>query len=202
MQTFTNDGVAAHAEGNGSSALGEASHAEGEKTYAYGECSHVQGYCTSALSDNSCAAGSHTIAASADMTVIGHYNLTSAGALFVIGNGSGNNTRSDALVINDTQMIQQTNTSPIVYSNIYSAGEINISYSTPGGGSVTNLKPSRVYLGVPQHSLTINAADGISFAVVGGTSIYLNNYGITAVPVQGSSASIDWVTLINKVNAL
>ena len=121
---------------------------------------------------------------------------------FGIGNGSGSNARSDALVINDTQMIQQTNTSPIVYSNSYSAGEINISYSTPGGGSVTNLKPSRVYLGVPQHSLTINAADGISFAVVGGTSIYLNNYGITAVPVQGSSASIDWMTLINKVNAL
>ena len=202
MQTFTNDGSAAHAEGNGSSALGEASHAEGEKSYAYGECSHAQGYYTSALSDNSFAAGNHTIAASADMTVIGHYNRTSANALFVIGNGTGD-TRGDVLTV-DNEALRMSKFPPNTsYNNIIAASAIALTKSTAGGGFAgITASDDTIVLETVSYRATIESNVIKIESKTSGPDVSFSNVGITAQNYQGSPVSIDWVTLINKVNAL
>ena len=89
----------AHAEGYYTSALGSYSHAEGRNTSAKGEAAHAEGYGTSAIKQYTHAAGYYTKADCSAMTVIGKYNSATSAA-FVIGNGTAENSRSDAFIVN------------------------------------------------------------------------------------------------------
>jgi hypothetical protein len=105
-------GVAAHAEGYATIANGNGSHAEGYTTMAgyydyatsitYGIYSHAEGYNTKAFGDYSHAGGYDTMAGYSAMTVIGKYNNPNleTSAAFAIGNGTSEQNRSDAFIVN------------------------------------------------------------------------------------------------------
>ena len=123
-------GICSHAEGDYNYATGFRSHAEGYKTkasgnyshseggtdlnpemYSYnygalGNYSHSEGYCTTASGDTSHAGGNHTNAYNDNMTTIGQYNIIgnktdNDGKLFVVGNGTSNENRNDAFVVDN-----------------------------------------------------------------------------------------------------
>lgn len=98
------------ATGGGSRASGDFSTAMGNNTTASGPYSTALGVENSAIGNNSTAMGYHTIAASAYETTMGRFSTiyTPQGgsegwnendALLVIGNGSGQNARSNALIL-------------------------------------------------------------------------------------------------------
>lgn len=91
--------VFAHAEGNSTSAIGLGAHAEGCITIANNNFSHAEGYNTSAVAEQAHAEGQNTIAGDAAMHVGGKYNSISSNAAFVIGNGTSNDARSDAFIV-------------------------------------------------------------------------------------------------------
>ncbi len=90
-----------HSEGSATIANGASSHVEGYKTTANGQISHAEGSNTTANGSYSHAEGDNTIAASARQHVQGKYNIedTNSKYAFIIGNGTGNNSRSNALAI-------------------------------------------------------------------------------------------------------
>ena len=118
----TASGANSHAEGFSTTASGDTSHAEGFSTTASGNFSHAEGSGTTASAHTSHAEGRWTIA-SGDyshsqnwgttaqrraQTAIGEYNTVDTGGsntttrgtyAFIIGNGTGENARSNALVV-------------------------------------------------------------------------------------------------------
>lgn len=84
----SNSAEYAFVEGSKNSATGYYSHAEGNSTSADGNASHTEGIGT-IISTKGGHAG-------------GLYNKTSSDALFVIGNGSADNARSDAFIVDIT----------------------------------------------------------------------------------------------------
>ena len=111
-------GTNAHAEGNYTTAIGFASHTEGQYTVvsgsyshtegincsAIGEGTHAEGYYTNASAEFSHAAGFYTITPNSAMSVIGRYNNPTFeqtnSAAFAIGNGTSEQNRSDAFIVN------------------------------------------------------------------------------------------------------
>ena len=94
----TASGNSSHAEGSETTASGNSSHAEGSETTASGLCSHAGGRYTEAGGCASCAIGDGTIANADFQMAIGKYNkLGSENDVFIIGNGTGPNSRSNAL---------------------------------------------------------------------------------------------------------
>ena len=107
--------TAAHAEGENTIASKRWSHAEGFNTQANGECSHVEGLSTITESTAAHAGGDSSIASHEcsfvhgkglqtsrrNQMVIGCYNsIENAGqALFIIGNGTTNEDRKNAFII-------------------------------------------------------------------------------------------------------
>lgn len=98
-------GVAATAEGAGTTATANYSHAEGNSTTASGESSHAEGYYTTASGNYSHAEGNNTVAQRRSQHVFGEYNVldttgstTSQKGSYVeiVGNGTSNSYRSNA----------------------------------------------------------------------------------------------------------
>ena len=116
VNSNTEVGNFAHAEGNGTWASGNSAHAEGKKTTASGPYSHAEGYSTiasgnkghaeghitQATGDSAHAEGQNTIASHTGshaggyqtktsknfQTVVGQYNADNANAFFIVGRGS------------------------------------------------------------------------------------------------------------------
>ena len=90
-----------HAEGYMSTASGDYSHAEGHNATASGIEAHAEGNGTSASGNRSHAEGLYTSAASELQHVQGKYNVVDSNGKYahIIGNGTGNNSRSNALAI-------------------------------------------------------------------------------------------------------
>ena len=93
-------GNASHSEGYETEASGTISHAEGDGTLASGMVAHAEGYHTQALGDYSHASGLDTVAVGQAQTVVGKYNRSNSDALFIVGNGTDNNNRNNAFVVN------------------------------------------------------------------------------------------------------
>ena len=198
-------GYGSHAEGDSTLASGDDSHAEGSETIATGDYSHAEGDCTSALGyaahaegeytsafgNVSHAEGSYTIAEDDAMHVGGKYNETSSGAAFVIGNGTRDDARSDALVVDWSGNVSAAGTLAIsgfndVGAAITSIAAIN-TYEKVNGTStadITNPTTKTIYL-IPDISVTgadiyqewicTNTATP-TFEMIGDTSIDLSNY--------------------------
>lgn len=96
-------GGCSHAEGYYTAAHGNYSHAEGASTVALGDNSHAEGYNTLAFGINSHAEGEGTIAKGLNQHVQGTYNIPidDYTTIHIVGNGTDNNTRSNAHIIND-----------------------------------------------------------------------------------------------------
>ncbi|MBR6386558.1 MAG: hypothetical protein IKS03_10645 [Ruminococcus sp.] len=97
----TASGGDSHAEGYMSTASGDYSHAEGHNATASGTEAHAEGNGTSASGDRSHAEGLYTSAASELQHVQGKYNVVDSNGKYahIIGNGTGDNSRSNALAI-------------------------------------------------------------------------------------------------------
>lgn len=87
----TASGNHATAMGNQTTASGRAATAVGNQTTASGGQATAMGYSTTAATANSLTIGEYNSA-----------NQTADGTLFVVGNGSGSNSRSDALVLDNS----------------------------------------------------------------------------------------------------
>ena len=89
------------AEGYSTTASGDRSHSEGMYTEASGDLSHAEGYNAKASGYVAHAGGHATIASGRVQTAIGKWNVedTSDEYAFIIGNGTGNNSRSNALAV-------------------------------------------------------------------------------------------------------
>lgn len=96
-------GQCAHAEGDETKASGAGSHAEGYGTWASGERSHAEGDTAWALGAGSHAEGNQTIANNDYMHASGKFNYYNGktNTLFVVGNGSDENNRSNAFLIDN-----------------------------------------------------------------------------------------------------
>ena len=90
-----------HAEGYMSTSSGMYSHAEGHNATASGIEAHAEGNGTSASGHRSHAEGLYTSAASELQHVQGKYNVVDSNGKYahIIGNGTGDNSRSNALAI-------------------------------------------------------------------------------------------------------
>ena len=88
-----------HAEGYFSSASGQYSHAEGHSTISSGDYAHVEGYRTEASGQYSHAQNIGTIAQESYQSVIGKYNKVVNNAAFIVGNGTSENARSNAFIV-------------------------------------------------------------------------------------------------------
>lgn len=95
----TASGEMSHAEGRMTVASGRASHAEGIVTSATGRYAHAEGGGTEASGLCSHASGTSTIAQGSNQTAIGSYNVADITSALIIGNGTGINTRSNALTV-------------------------------------------------------------------------------------------------------
>ena len=97
----TAEGDDAHAEGYHTTAHAYCSHAEGWNTVASGNHSHAEGFSARASGHYSHAQNNNTIAASYNQTAIGKYNQeeNENDYALIIGNGTADNARSNALVI-------------------------------------------------------------------------------------------------------
>ena len=100
-------------------ASGSYSHAEGSKTTASGNYSHAEGETTTASGVSSHAGGYYTVANTNSMTAIGRFNKynptqtkSTIDRLFVIGNGTADNSRTDAFVV-------QNNGNCTINGNLY-----------------------------------------------------------------------------------
>lgn len=91
--------MASHAEGSETTASGLASHTEGSGTLAEGVYSHAEGEQTSAIGINSHTQNKGTKTNYSEQTAIGRYNNNRFDTAFEIGNGSDNDNRSNALVV-------------------------------------------------------------------------------------------------------
>lgn len=107
-------GVSSVAEGLETISSGYASHAEGLKTEAIGAQAHAEGLGTQAKGSRSHAGGDGTIAWDCQ-TAIGRYNrehisptitLSGEEPLFIVGNGTDDDERSDALLVNQNGNIR------------------------------------------------------------------------------------------------
>ena len=89
-----------HAEGYHTTASGNnGPHAEGYYTTASADYSHAEGYYTTASANYSHSGGDHTISNTEAGTAIGQYNISGTNKLFVVGNGTNDNNRSDAFIV-------------------------------------------------------------------------------------------------------
>ena len=127
-----------HAEGNTTIASSVGSHAEGNNTSAIKEDSHAEGWHTIASGYHSHAEGESTIAGENNMHTCGQYNYTSSNAAFVIGNGTDDNTRSDAFIVDWNGTASAT-------SFVNSAGEIIA--LIPTANQPTNATACSIYYG-------------------------------------------------------
>jgi len=112
-------GIAAHAEGIHTQALGDASHSEGWNTIASGQYSHAEGAVTRAYGVASHAEGQgcvasgfyshaggfYTLATNNSMTAIGKYNDPQSDSIFEIGIGSGELFRYNGLRVNNSGLV-------------------------------------------------------------------------------------------------
>ena len=122
-----------HAEGYKSTASGSYSHAESSSTTASGSSSHAEGHLTVASGNYSHAGGYHTTANQKYQTVIGTYNTynenenNKTDKLFVVGNGTDNNNRSNAFIVDkDGNATVQNNLT--VNNNKIMSSDLNIYY--------------------------------------------------------------------------
>lgn len=89
----------AHAEGWRTYVTGTSGHSEGELTAVEGEASHAGGYNTKVTSKYAFAHG-YSLNATLDyQTVLGKYNADTLDTLLVVGNGTANDSRSNALTL-------------------------------------------------------------------------------------------------------
>ena len=112
-------------------ASGDYSHAEGLSTRTLGNYSHAEGSITTASGHYSHAGGYHTTANQTYQTVVGKYNTykeeenNKTDKLFVVGNGTDNNKRSNAFIVdkdgNATVQNNITSNSAIIGDNYNSS---------------------------------------------------------------------------------
>jgi hypothetical protein len=100
------NGDSSHAEGYNTVADAYNTHAEGWYTTASGWFSHSEGRQTVASGQTSHAQGTGTIADYSDQTAIGRYNVKKGGA-FILGNGTADDARSNALMIDWDGNVEQ-----------------------------------------------------------------------------------------------
>lgn len=122
-------GYGSHAEGGYTQAINNYSHSEGYNTKANGESSHAEGAWTIASGNNSHAGGIGTKATGDNQTVIGEYNIEDPNSLFIIGNGTDEDTRSNAFVVDQDGSIY-VNDKPMFSRGLRTAyGDCSIVYS-------------------------------------------------------------------------
>jgi len=92
-------GMTSHAEGADCTAAEQSAHAEGEMTSATGLACHAEGYGTTASGIATHAGGEGTIASGNGQTAIGKYNVADSEKAVIVGNGSGANSRSNAMTL-------------------------------------------------------------------------------------------------------
>lgn len=95
----TSEGGSSHAEGLYTEAKGYASHAEGSYTNATGYAAHTEGYKTRTNANYTHAQNRETVAGYSSQTAIGKFNKNQAEAAFEIGNGTSDDNRSNAFVV-------------------------------------------------------------------------------------------------------
>lgn len=95
----TASGGNSHAENNNTTASGGNSHAEGNWTLASGSGSHSEGDGTQAKGSYSHAQGSQTIANGNYQHVMGRYNVADTTSAEIVGNGTANDVRGNARVL-------------------------------------------------------------------------------------------------------
>ena len=129
----TASGNYSHAEGFNTIASNSFSHAEGYYTIASGMYSHAEGNSTTASGDYSHAGGYCTTANQTYQTVVGKYNTYNRSEnnkidkLFVVGNGTADNKRSNAFIVDkDGNAIVQNNLT--VNNNKIMSSDLNIYY--------------------------------------------------------------------------
>ncbi len=149
-------------------ASGKYSHAEGSNTTASGHSSHAEGNNTTASGDYSHAGGYHTTANQKYQTVIGAYNTYNGSEnnkidkLFVVGNGTDNNNRSNAFIVDkDGNATVQNNLT--VNNNKIMSSDLNIYYFIKN----SDLSNNSEYL-----SLLLNK--DFTYVNITGQNIYVN----------------------------
>lgn len=95
----TVSGEAGHAEGAKHTVSGSYAHAEGYHNTASGASSHADGIENTASGQMAHVSGEHNIASQRAQFVIGKYNDNQSSTLFEVGNGTANNARSNAFVV-------------------------------------------------------------------------------------------------------
>ena len=103
-ETVASANAYAHAEGMQTSAMGYGSHAEGNNTFVSGDYSHAEGYCT--------------IASGNYQHVQGQFNDPNTTDLFQIGNGTSNNARSNAFIVQSNGLASASNLGTSGYPDI------------------------------------------------------------------------------------
>ena len=96
----TASGISSHAEGNGTTASATyGSHAEGSYTTASGNQSHAEGQNTTASGNGAHAEGYYTNAKQQYQHAEGKYNADAENSILIVGNGTGYQTRHNALEV-------------------------------------------------------------------------------------------------------
>lgn len=92
-------GQAGHGEGAKNTVSGAYAHAENYHNTASGASSHADGIENTASGQMSHVSGEHNVASQRDQFVIGKYNDNQSSTLFEVGNGTANDARSNAFVV-------------------------------------------------------------------------------------------------------
>ena len=131
-------GNSSHAEGYSTTASAIGSHAEGQNTTASGNEAHAEGLQTTASGLASHAGGIGTIANGSAQTVLGKYNVADTTSLLIVGNGTDDNNRSNALILDASGNLYVSG--GIGGSNEFKIGDTATIHTYFGAGIFTNSK--------------------------------------------------------------
>jgi hypothetical protein len=176
--------------GSGTSATATLSFATGSNTLAAGQYSTAMGRDSRSMSWLSAALGQGTVAKGYASTVVGMYNdsilvssqqsSTSTTPLFIVGNGSSDNDRSNAMVV-------QKN------------GNVGIGTNNPASSAILDISSTSQGLLVPRMSRT--SRDAISSPATG-LLIYQTNETPGFVYNAGSTITPNWVRMSRRLDTL
>jgi len=160
--------------GGGGSGVGEKTNEHGGERFndyinntGEGYYTHAEGYNTHAIGDYSHSSGYNTIANSNYMTVVGKFNKTSEleHYLFIVGNGTDNDNRSNALIVD-------INGNATVKNNL-SSNNLNITNSA----NINNLTSSS--LSATNANITTLTTDNFNTTNITTDSLTVDNINIT-----------------------
>lgn len=206
-------GEYSHAEGSSTTASGNSAHAEGRSTTA-GYASHAEGYLSVADTNYSHAQNLGTIAHAQAQTALGKYNVQDSTSAVIIGNGTADDARSNALVIDwngdvttagDLSVVDITATGDVSAASLSSSGAVSgASLSSSGNASVGGDLSVSGALTLPVIS-TSTASDiataGTNFTVTGASYTQWGRIATLYVTVKNTNA-LTAGTLYNPIATL